>query len=157
MTLKVFADEKKRLEKENERMRTKEMSVGHTNQAQKIQHHLRIKEENNQLKEENYNLLDQVRRLTTTGGGAQVLANGSNATFGNLAPDSLTTAPTSGSANPTNPADAEKNKKELNQMHEGIARLAESLLKLNGVGQFVSSNESLASFFKKTAIPASAQ
>ena len=33
MTLKVFADEKKRLEKENERMRTKEMSVGHNNQA----------------------------------------------------------------------------------------------------------------------------
>lgn len=38
-------------------------------------------------------------------------------------------------------------------MHEGIARLAESLLKLNGVGQFVSSNESLASFFKKTPVP----
>lgn len=41
-------------------------------------------------------------------------------------------------------------------MHEGIARLAENLLKLNGVGQFVSSNESLAAFFKKTVIPASA-
>ena len=39
------------------------MHVGHNNQAQKIQHHLRIKEENNKLKEENYSLQEQVRRL----------------------------------------------------------------------------------------------
>ena len=56
LTLKAFADEKKRLEKEVEKMRTHEMQVGHNNQAQKIQHHLRIKEENNKLKEENYAL-----------------------------------------------------------------------------------------------------
>ena len=56
LTLKAFADEKKRLEKEVEKMRSHEMQVGHNNQAQKIQHHLRIKEENNKLKEENYAL-----------------------------------------------------------------------------------------------------
>lgn len=63
LTLKAFADEKKRLEKEIDRMRTQEMSIGHSNQAQKIQHHLRIKEENNKLREENYSLQEQVRRL----------------------------------------------------------------------------------------------
>ena len=63
LTLKAFADEKKRLEKEIDRMRTQEMSIGHSNQAQKIQHHLRIKEENNKLREENYILQEQVRRL----------------------------------------------------------------------------------------------
>ena len=47
MTLKAFADEKKRLENEVERMKNHEMQVGHMNRAQKIQHHLRIKEENN--------------------------------------------------------------------------------------------------------------
>ena len=31
MTLKAFADEKKRLEKENERMRNQEMQIGHNN------------------------------------------------------------------------------------------------------------------------------
>ena len=56
LTLKAFADEKKRLEKEVERMRTDEQLTGHNNQAQKIQHLLRIKEENNKLKEENYAL-----------------------------------------------------------------------------------------------------
>ena len=56
LTLKAFADEKKRLEKELEKARSHEMQVGHNNQAQKIQHHLRIKEENNKLKEENYAL-----------------------------------------------------------------------------------------------------
>ena len=63
LTLKAFADEKKRLEKEIDRMRSQEMSIGHSNQAQKIQHHLRIKEENNKLREENYSLQEQVRRL----------------------------------------------------------------------------------------------
>ena len=56
LTLKAFADEKKRLEKEPEKAKTHEMQVGHNNQAQKIQHHLRIKEENNKLKEENFAL-----------------------------------------------------------------------------------------------------
>ena len=36
LTLKAFADEKKRLEKELERMRSAEMQIGHSNQAQKI-------------------------------------------------------------------------------------------------------------------------
>ena len=33
LTLKAFADEKKRLEKEIERMRSEEIKGGHTNQA----------------------------------------------------------------------------------------------------------------------------
>ncbi len=36
LTLKAFADEKKRLENEIERMRSDEIQGGHTNQAQKI-------------------------------------------------------------------------------------------------------------------------
>ena len=87
MTLKAFADEKKRLENEVERMKNHEMQVGHMNQAQKIQHHLRIKEENNQLREENFTLQEQARRLMAGGAGAQNL--NSNATFGNLANDAI--------------------------------------------------------------------
>ena len=36
LTLKAFADEKKRLEGELERMRNQELHIGHSNQAQKI-------------------------------------------------------------------------------------------------------------------------
>jgi hypothetical protein len=54
---------------------------------------LRIKEENNKLKEENYTLLEQVRRLMVTGGvAATSVGLNSNATFGNLAPDALNQA-----------------------------------------------------------------
>ena len=53
LTLKAFADEKRRLEKEVDRLKKEEMQVGHNNQKQKIQHHLRIKEENNKLRDEN--------------------------------------------------------------------------------------------------------
>jgi len=38
-------------------------------------------------------------------------------------------------------------------MHESIAKLAEGLLKLPGVGQFVGSSEQLATHFKKHQIP----
>ena len=58
LTLKAFADEKRRLEKEIERLKNEEMQGGHNNQKQKIQHHLRIKEENNKLREENSKLQD---------------------------------------------------------------------------------------------------
>ena len=47
----------------------------------------------------------------------------------------------------------DKSRKELASMHEGVARLAESLLKLPGVGQFVSSNDQLATHFKKHPLP----
>jgi len=36
--------------------------VGHKNPSQKIQHHLKIKEENNKLREENYKLQEEIRR-----------------------------------------------------------------------------------------------
>jgi len=45
------------MRKENEMM-----NGGHNNMAQKIQHHLKIKEENNKLREENYLLKEEVRR-----------------------------------------------------------------------------------------------
>jgi len=52
------------LEAEVERMRKENemMNGGHNNMAQKIQHHLKIKEENNKLREENYLLKEEVRR-----------------------------------------------------------------------------------------------
>ena len=38
-------------------------------------------------------------------------------------------------------------------MHDSVARLAENLLKLPGVGQFVGSNDQLATHFKKHPLP----
>ena len=62
-TLKKFSDEKKSLEAEVERLRKEsELDVGNNNAAQKIQHHLKIKEENNKLREDNYLLKEEVRR-----------------------------------------------------------------------------------------------
>ena len=43
----------------------------------------------------------------------------------------------------------DKARKELTGLHESVGRVAETLLKLPGVGQFVSSNEQLATHFKK--------
>jgi len=92
---------------------------------------LRIKEENNKLKEENYALLEQVRRIVVTGGVAAATSVGqnSNATFGNLAPDALNQSPGTMS-----PAELEKSRKEISSLHESVYRLAETLLKLPGVG-----------------------
>ena len=45
----------------------------------------------------------------------------------------------------------DKSRKELTGLHESVSRLAETLLKLPGVGQFVSSNDQLATHFKKHA------
>ena len=56
-TLKLFSEEKNRLSAELEKMhRENDQLVGHKNPNQKIQHHLKIKEENNKLREENFKL-----------------------------------------------------------------------------------------------------
>ena len=83
------------------------------------------------MKEENYTLLEQVRRLMVTGGVATATTVGlnSNATFGNLAPDALNQAPGAMST-----AELEKSRKEISSLHESVYRLAETLLKLPGVG-----------------------
>ena len=47
----------------------------------------------------------------------------------------------------------EKSRKEISNLHDNIAKLAEGLLKLPGVGQFVSSNDQLATHFKKHPLP----
>lgn len=52
-TLKAFSDEKKRLEAEIARLQQSEFNFGHENKHQKVQYHLRLKEEFNILKEEN--------------------------------------------------------------------------------------------------------
>jgi predicted nuclease with TOPRIM domain len=65
-TLKAFSDEKKRLERENEQLKSDEHKIGHNNPSQKIQHHLKIKEENNRLKEENYRLTEELRKRFDT-------------------------------------------------------------------------------------------
>lgn len=62
-TLKKFSDEKKVLEAEVDRLRKEsELDAGHNNPAQKIQQHMKIKEENNKLREDNYLLKEEVRR-----------------------------------------------------------------------------------------------
>ena len=151
MTLKAFSDEKKRLEKELEQVKNYELQIGHSNQAQKIQHHLKIKEENNKLKEENYKLQEELRRK------CEVLAQ--NTALNNM----MDPSPSSGSSSFSNitsrtptatnekPIDPEKVRKELSSLQESASRLADHLLKLPGVSQFVSSNETLATHFKKPA------
>lgn len=62
-TLKFFTEEKSRLEKEVEKLhRENDSLIGHKNPSQKIQHHVKIKEENNRLREENLRLHDELRR-----------------------------------------------------------------------------------------------
>lgn len=53
--------------------------------------------------------------------------------------------------NEQKPIDPEKVKKELSSLQESTTRLADHLLKLPGVSQFVASNETLATHFKKPA------
>ena len=112
LTLKAFSDEKKRLEKELEQVKSYELQIGHTNQAQKIQHHLKIKEENNKLKEENYKLHEELRRK------CDVLAQ--NNTLGNVMSDSSSPFSNVTSRTPTStnekPVDPEKIKKDLSSL-----------------------------------------
>jgi hypothetical protein len=54
VTLKQYADDKKALE--NELAKRLENAEGHQNPQQKIQHLLKIKEENNKLRSDNYRL-----------------------------------------------------------------------------------------------------
>ncbi len=62
-TLKVYSDEKTRLERELEKLhKENESLVGHKNPSQKIQHHLKIKEENNRLREQNFKLQEELRK-----------------------------------------------------------------------------------------------
>ena len=62
-TLKQFHDDKTYLEKENERLRKEhDDNIGHKNPNQKIQLHLKIKEENNRFREENYKLQEELKR-----------------------------------------------------------------------------------------------
>lgn len=64
-TLKFYSEEKTRLEAElNKLHRENDQLIGHKNPSQKIQHHLKIKEENNRLKEENFKLQEELRRKT---------------------------------------------------------------------------------------------
>ena len=59
-TLKKYSDDKKALEAEL--AKRVDTSEGHQNLSQKIQHHLKIKEENNKLREENFTLKEEIRR-----------------------------------------------------------------------------------------------
>ena len=72
-------------------------------------------------------------------------ALGNNATFGNMANEAIQSQ--------QHLAEIEKSRKELTGLHESVARLAETLLKMPGVGQFVGSNDQLATHFKKHPIP----
>ena len=146
LTLKAFSDEKKRLEKELEQVKSYELQIGHSNQAQKIQHHLKIKEENNKLKEENYKLQEELRRkceaLAQTSGAGNLMET--STVFSNVTSRTPTTP------NEKQP-DPDKLKKELHSLQESSSRLTDHLLKLPGVSGFVSANESLSTHFKKPA------
>lgn len=62
-TLKFYSDEKQRLEKELEKLhRENDQLIGHKNPSQKIQHHVKIKEENNKLREDNFKLQEELRK-----------------------------------------------------------------------------------------------
>lgn len=56
-TVKFFSEEKIKLEAELHKLQLENQQlIGHKNPSQKIQHHLKIKEENNRLREENRKL-----------------------------------------------------------------------------------------------------
>ena len=63
-TLKAFSEEKKRLEAEIEQLKQNEFHIGHDNKMQKVQYHLKIKEEFNILMEENDRLQKELRKRT---------------------------------------------------------------------------------------------
>lgn len=123
-TLKAFSDEKNRLEKELDKMKTHEIQLGHSNHAQRIQHTLSIKKENNELKDENHRLRQKIRQqmelMAANGGNLN-----SNATFGNLATDVTNVANQNIPPASASPAEAEKSRKELTGLHESVSRLAE--------------------------------
>ena len=62
-TLKFYTEEKGKLEKEVEKLANENKQlIGHKNPSQKIQHHLKIKEENNRLREDNIRLQEDLKR-----------------------------------------------------------------------------------------------
>ena len=62
-TVKFFSDEKIKLEAELHKLQLENQQlIGHKNPNQKIQHHLKIKEENNRLQEENRKLHEELKR-----------------------------------------------------------------------------------------------
>lgn len=62
-TVKFFSDEKAKLETELQKLQLENQQlIGHKNPNQKIQHHLKIKEENNRLREENSKLQEELKR-----------------------------------------------------------------------------------------------
>ena len=63
-TLKDFSNDKKRIERENERLRSDLELLSHNdgqNQSYKIQLLMKIKDDNNQLKEENLMLTERLQ------------------------------------------------------------------------------------------------
>ena len=62
-TLNYFTQANKQLQEDNGILRAEnENLVGHQNPNQKIQYHLKMKEENNRLREENMQLQDDLAR-----------------------------------------------------------------------------------------------
>ena len=62
-TLKFYTEEKGKLEKEVEKLANENKQlIGHKNPSQKIQHHLKIKEDNNRLREDNIRLQEDLKR-----------------------------------------------------------------------------------------------
>ena len=62
-TVKFFSDEKIKLEAELQKLQLENQQlIGHKNPNQKIQHHLKIKEEYNRLQEENRKLQEELKR-----------------------------------------------------------------------------------------------
>lgn len=63
LTFKFLSDQKKKVDLELEKLQEENRQlIGHKNPSQKIQHHLKIKEENNRLREENMKLQEELRR-----------------------------------------------------------------------------------------------
>ena len=62
-SLKQFVEANRHLETENQRLSLElELTAGHKNPQQKIQLHLKIKEENNRLREDNLRLQDDLSK-----------------------------------------------------------------------------------------------
>lgn len=61
--VKQYSEKNEKLQQEVNKLHLEnDQLVGHKNPSQKIQHHLKIKEENNKLREENYKFQEEIRR-----------------------------------------------------------------------------------------------
>ena len=130
-TLKAFSEEKKRLEAELNQVRQNEFHIDHDNKLQKVQYHLKIKEEFNILKEENDRLQEELRKRSM-----DIYERQSNSQGGHSRDDSS--------------SDMARMKKDQYVILESVSVLMENLLAQPGVSAYIADKRELREAFSNT-------